>query len=212
MRNCQPNYAYEIAETGSETPSNPMAQAGAARPAWFQDVSDQLNHSHHEELFDDFARQPLLPNRLSQLGPGVAWFDVDGDGREDLIVGSGKGGSLAVYHNDPQKGFLLLQTSGLTNVTERDQTTIVGWTSSPGVASLLVGLANYEDGHTNRTNGESVARYDFQNGSVAPAGGLPAGLASVGPLALADLAGDGKMALFVGGRVIAGPRRKRGRS
>jgi hypothetical protein len=45
-----------------------------------------LQHRHHEEAFDDFERQPLLPRRLSQLGPGVSWFDVDGDGHEDLII------------------------------------------------------------------------------------------------------------------------------
>ena len=35
---------------------------------------------HREEPFNDFARQPLLPNKLSQLGPGIAVADVDGDG------------------------------------------------------------------------------------------------------------------------------------
>ena len=54
----------------------------------FTDVSHVLQHIHHEEPFDDFERQPLLPRRLSQLGPGVSWFDLDGDGREDLIIAS----------------------------------------------------------------------------------------------------------------------------
>jgi hypothetical protein len=66
---------------------------------------------------------------------------------------------------------------------------------------LLVGSANYEDGST---NGESVLRYDFQNGNLTVARGLPGQLASVGPLALADLHGTGNMDLFVGGRVIPG--------
>jgi len=30
-------------------------------------------HQHVEPYFDDFQRQPLLPNSFSQLGPGVAW-------------------------------------------------------------------------------------------------------------------------------------------
>ena len=36
---------------------------------------------HFEMVFDDFARQPLLPQKHSQLGPGVAWGDVDGGRR-----------------------------------------------------------------------------------------------------------------------------------
>ena len=41
--------------------------------------------------YEDFGRQPLLSRRLSQLGPGVAWVDVDGDGWEDLVIGAGRG-------------------------------------------------------------------------------------------------------------------------
>ena len=46
---------------------------------------------HVERPYDDFAREPLLPNRLSQLGPGMAWGDVDGDGDDDEGRGKGKG-------------------------------------------------------------------------------------------------------------------------
>src|SRR5207244_8188773 len=45
-----------------------------------------IAHTHQEDSFDDWARQPLLPRRLSRLGPGVSWYDFDGDGWEDLIV------------------------------------------------------------------------------------------------------------------------------
>src|SRR5881397_2110523 len=88
----------------------------------FEDVSRLLDHKHHEDPFDDFARQPLLPNRLSQLGPGVAWFDLNGDGREELLIGSGKGGNLAVYLNDGQGGFSKVDTGIWAQTVTRDQT------------------------------------------------------------------------------------------
>src|SRR5256884_3597963 len=201
VRNCQPNRIYEIDEPGPVAASRTGPNKETEKPAIFQDVSQLLQHKHHEEPFDDFARQPLLPNRLSQLGPGVAWFDLDGDGRDDLIVASGKGGKLAAYHNDPQKGFQLLASTASINTAGRDQTTVLGWSPAPGKTALLVGSANYEDG---LTNGEFVLGYDFQGGSLKGSTGLPAQIASVGPLAMADLRGVGNLDLFVGGRVIPG--------
>jgi hypothetical protein len=73
--------------------------------------------------------------------------------------------------------------------------------SEPGKGSLLVSSSNYEDG---QTNGDSVLRYDIQHGQPKPVPGIPAQQGSVGPLALGELADDGRMALFVGGRVIPG--------
>ena len=46
---------------------------------------------HQEKIYDDFKRENLLPNKLSQLGSGVSWGDVDGDGDDDIFVGGSKG-------------------------------------------------------------------------------------------------------------------------
>ena len=55
---------------------------------------------HTERPFDDYQTQPLLPARLSQLGPGIAVADVDGDGRDDFYLGgaAGQSGKL-VFHD-----------------------------------------------------------------------------------------------------------------
>ncbi|MDB4300386.1 CRTAC1 family protein [bacterium] len=45
--------------------------------------------AHKEQFFDDFAKQPLLPHKLSQLGRATSWGDIDGDGDPDLYHGSG---------------------------------------------------------------------------------------------------------------------------
>src|SRR5438034_4787689 len=112
------NRAYEIAEVGGASERESVKrEASATRsdaPPFFEDVTGLIGHEHHEEAFDDFERQPLLPNRLSQLGPGVGWVDVNGDGWDDLVIGSGKGGKLAVFLNDGRGGFERLEEGPLT--------------------------------------------------------------------------------------------------
>lgn len=88
IRNAEPNYLYEIDEPATDAPT-PVRVPSPAPPApLFLEVSDRLSHRHFEEPFDDFAQQPLLPYRLSRLGPGVGWLDLDGDGRLDLVAGN----------------------------------------------------------------------------------------------------------------------------
>jgi hypothetical protein len=135
-----------------------------------------IAHEHHEEAFDDFERQPLLPNRLSQLGPGVSWVDLNRDGWDDLIIGSGKGGSLAVYLNNGAGGFVRLEEAPFTQGVTRDQTGVLGWRKADEQMGLLVGSANYEDG---LAIGGCARQYDFA--SRKPDDNLPGQASSTDP-------------------------------
>lgn len=199
VENVQANRLYEIDESSATAMSNSPPETRNSKPALFADVSHLLQHTHHEEPFNDFERQPLLPRRLSQLGPGVSWFDVDNDGREDLIIASGRGGQLACYRNDGQGGFKPLLAAPLNTTVTRDQTAVLGWRGPAGSTRLLAGSANYEDGST---NGSSVLQLDLARKVIDDR--LPGDAASTGPLALADVDGDGDLDLFVGGRVVPG--------
>ncbi|MBI3416498.1 MAG: VCBS repeat-containing protein [Verrucomicrobia bacterium] len=193
------NHLYEIDEAGA-TATEPKPPLAAPKPL-FEDISERINHKHAEEPFDDFALQRLLPKRLSQLGPGVAWFDLDGDGHDELILGSGKGGSLAIYRSDGRGKFERWRDPAFDEPAQRDQTSVLGWTPHGGTNALLVGLSNYEDG---TTNGAAVQRFDFSGQKILPGENVPDIPSSTGPLAIADIDGDGDLDVFVGGRVIPG--------
>ena len=91
IRGVRPNRAYEIT-TATAQSRDPARITADAAPPLFEDATAQLGgHTHVEYAFDDWERQFLLPNALSQLGPGVAWFDFDRDGDEDLLIGGGQG-------------------------------------------------------------------------------------------------------------------------
>ena len=197
IKHASANRLYEIDETSQTSP-----QARLPSPAsdpLFEDVSNRLQHTHHEEAFDDFIRQPLLPKKLSQLGPGVSWFDCNGDGWEDLIIASGRGGEAAQFINDQHGGFTRNQSAPLTQKVTRDQTSILAFRSERGSPHLLAGSANFEDG---QAVGSCVREYDLAQATVRDS--FPGQPSSTGPLALAD-PGDGQgLALFAGGRSIPG--------
>ena len=195
------NRLYVIREQVSapaSAPSNAAAEPTPVPPL-FEDVSERLKHQHAENGFDDAARQPLLPKQMSRLGPGIAWFDLDGDGRDDLIIGSGLGGRLGVFHNQGNGQFTALSDPGWAAPVTRDQTTILAWRKPDGETAVLAGASNYEDGSALSS---SVDQYTL--GSHRLDANFPGGAASTGPLALGDLRGDGNLELLVGGRVLPG--------
>jgi len=200
VRNAKANRLYEIDEAGAIEVQSLKFEVQSSEPArLFVDTSGLLNHLHHEEQFNDFERQPSLARKLSQLGPGVCWFDLDGDGWDDLLIGSGKGGLLSVYRNDSRGGFTRWAEPSALLAAMRDQTTVLGYRNQAGQNVVLVGSANYEDG---LTNGSAVRQLEFLTKTVDDS--LPGQISSTGPLALVDIDGDGRLDLFAGGRVVPG--------
>jgi hypothetical protein len=197
LRGAKANHLYEIRE--AETPAPRNTQHETPHAPLFADASALLAHAHVDERFDDFARQPLMPNQLSQLGPGVTWCDVDADGWEDLIIGGGKAGRLAAYRNDQRGGFQRLKHELLDRSLGRDVTTILPWRNKSGDTVLLAGQANYED---KATDIAVVRELNLAKGTAAET--MPGSASSTGPLALADIDGNGQLDLFVGGRAIGG--------
>ena len=213
------NREYEIREPSRTAPmsanaartrtipsSKAIPKADSLAPL-FADASSLVNHKHVETPYDDFGRQPLLGNKLSQLGPGIAWYDVDVDGTDDLIIGSGKGGRLAVFENKAGR-FARVDIPGAA--TPADQTTILVVPNGRGASELLVGQSSYEAATPQEALAlPSVIGLNFSTGRSSNALSaqttvIPGDTASIGQLASADYDGDGYLDLFVGGRVLPG--------
>jgi hypothetical protein len=186
-----PNRQYEVVESADQ-PIIPKFLVPSRQPL-FQDITAQLGgHTHVELSFDDYRRQPMLPNSFSQLGPGVAWSDLDGDGKEDLIVGAGRTGRIAWFRNT---GSRLQPAATRFPAAPGDLTTVLGSSQR-----IIAGVAAYEAPSTRDARAlPGVVAYSPATGAVTP---LVAGdTSSVGPLALADYDGDGALDLFVGARI-----------
>ncbi len=130
---------------------------------------------------------------MSRLGPGVSWYDVDRNGTEDLLVGSGRGGYQVLYLGDGRGGFRAMRPK---EKAAGDQTTSLAWRHDNDRVSLLVGTSHYE---ASTPMAPAVVQQDPQTGTLEPIADMPA---SVGPLAL-GMRGD-QLILFAGGRVHPG--------
>jgi len=192
VSNAVPGRLYEV--FAADAPRSSSTAGSAARSPLFEDVSSRLGHVAVEEPFDDFQRQPLLPRRLSLLGPGLTWTDLNADGRDDLVIGTGKGGTVAAFFGKPDGTFERQDRPPFNKPAGRDLTTIL-----PLAGVLIAGSSNYEDG---LTNGGCLRILDPVRGASGEAVLAPP--FSTGPLSAADLDGDGSLEFFVGGRVIPG--------
>ncbi len=198
VQNVQANRKYTIAETTSA----PGPADESLRPQrLFSDITSRLQHTHHENAFDDFQRQSLLPNRLSQGGPGVAFADINDDGQDELLVGSGAGGGAGVLSFRAAKGAVDVKETQLGKETPRDQTGIVTFSPKAGVVRVLTGLSNFEDG---KAVGDALGVTVLTGGKGADAPGIAAWESHVGPVCLGDANGDGRLDVFLGGRSIPG--------
>jgi enediyne biosynthesis protein E4 len=189
VESAEPNRIYEIDEAGAQPMSTNAAPVVATL---FEDVSAQIGHRHHETEFNDFEKQPSLPQRLSQFGPPLTWFDLDGNGWDDLIVGAGRGGKLEAFYNEGGKFSKV--TMGI--VAPDDLSSIVAWRKSKDVAELVVGVSHFETGGTNR-----LMLVDMRGTNFTPAGSLKVD-AAIGALALTK-AGETTV-LFAGGKFVPG--------
>lgn len=187
------------------------SDSGAARSAPLAPVvRDVFGHRlarHKERPFDDFAKQPLLPHRLSQLGPGVAVGALAGKptavwmgaaaGEQGLVMGlEGVGG------NAEKPG--AIWSAPKDHARCEDMGAVFFDFDSDGDLDLFVCSGGIESEEGAEALGDRLYVRVGDGYELAPDGTLPSIRTSSSCVAAADYDRDGDVDLFVGGRVVPG--------
>ena len=177
------------------------------KPTLFRRSNLLAQAVHKERPFDDFALQPLLPNKLSQLGPTMSWGDLDGDQDEDLFLGGATGQAGQIFVRADSEAFEPLKVGFAAEAESEDMGSAFFDADGDGDLDLYVvsggvelkkGDAGYADRlYLNQGEGSSP-RF------VKAMGRLPDLRDSGGPVAVSDFDKDGDLDLFVGSRVVPG--------
>ncbi len=202
------NHLYTIVEKGeiqAPVSSGPMNSRDAG-PPMFEPYSGFRNVRHIERPFDDFQREPLLPNRHSQLGPGIAWGDVDGDGDQDFWLGQAAGTAGQLFINDGQGGFKYDKQQVFSEDAEcEDLGAALVDVDNDGDVDLYVASGSVECEPGDPVLSDRLYLNDGRGQFAdAPPGSLPDLRNSGSVVAPTDFDRDGDVDLFVGSRIVPG--------
>ncbi|MDF0708292.1 VCBS repeat-containing protein [Flagellimonas okinawensis] len=185
-------HASEAMDTDKKDPGSKM----------FHEIITEIGvaYEHMEDDFDEFKLQTTLLKMNTNLGPGIAVGDINGDSLEDFYVGGTK----------ERTGKLYVQRVDAT--FEERSITCAGLREDMGVVFVDVdGDGDLDLLSVDGGGIEEMARQDYKDAIFYNdgTGNFDCGTflgrkARGGSLELADFDRDGDLDVFVGGRVING--------
>ncbi|HXF96970.1 MAG TPA: VCBS repeat-containing protein [Gemmatimonadales bacterium] len=170
------------------------------------DARTGLVYRHERRALVDYDVQPLLPYMVSRQGPPLAVADVTGDGLDDVFIGGSAGfpGRLFIQRRDGRFAGSPDDHPWEADREYEDWGALFFDATGDGRPDLYVASGGYHLGPRSRFLQDRL--YVNRGGGrfVRDSLALPPMLTSTAAVAAGDFTGDGKLDLFVGGRLTPG--------
>jgi hypothetical protein len=177
-----------------------------AAGALFKEITDSigLHFSHQQQDYIDFNIQKMMPHKFSQYGPSIAVGDVDGNGLDDMIVGGAAGHSAQIFLQQPDGHFiqkaLLPDMAGKGKLAD-DLQVLLFDADGDGDQDLFIAAGGYKNPKNSPAYQDRLYINDGKGNFTRDSSALPSNFTSKFCVRAADYNHDGKLDLFISGRV-----------
>jgi enediyne biosynthesis protein E4 len=162
-----------------------------------------LKYAHQEKSDVDYNTQPLLPYQVSRQGPPLAVGDVTGNGLDDVFIG-GATGHPGILYLQQENGHFIESTYMQPWEADRDHD---DWGSlffdanGNGLLDLYVASGGYHLSPASQLLQDRLYLNQGNGRFLKDPQALPEIRTSTAAVTAGDFTGDGRLDLFVGGRM-----------